>query len=289
MVKINVMVSFPPPKAHFLIPLSSGRRLLLRKGHDWRDSYLQSIVLPLLKGIVPPGVEQIASSKNAQAWKVRVEEGSFFVKFFKPRGIKDTLAFRSTRSRRAMQGDHLLSEHGFLTPTIIVQGDIVKRLRVFDNFIISQWIDDACTTYTYMRTFFVPPLSGEQLLKKRSIIAAAGKLIGRLHQRGIFHGDLRPGNVLIRESDKGMLFFLIDNERTKYFPSGIPFRLRIKNLVQICMIVMPQVTFTDRLRFFKAYMEENPELKPIAKRLIRKVFLKAKQRLAEKLPGIWER
>ncbi len=124
-------------------------------------------------------------------------------------------------------------------------------------------------------------------VKKRTFIQTIGQLIGRLHKQGIFHGDMRPGNILVKRSPKELLSYFIDNERNRYFPKGIPQRLREKNLIQINMTVLPAITFPDRLRFFKAYLNENPELKPYAKDLTRKIFLRTRERLQKRIPGIW--
>ncbi len=104
-----------------------------------------------------------------------------------------------------------------------------------------------------------------------------------MHKADIFHGDLRPGNILIEVLDDDFHFYFIDNERTRYFHDEIPSRLREKNLVQINTILMSQITFTDRLIFFKAYLDENPELKPVARKLIRKIFRKTKKKFRRKI------
>jgi len=268
------------------IKLSDGKKLLLTKGHGWKDSYYKEIILPFLNSKAPLNIGRVKSSHNARVWNIYGEGTSIFIKFFNYRGIRDKLFFRKSRARRAMEGDMILLQKGFLTPTLIAQGDLIKGFRVLENFLITQQIEESFDTYTYLKTFFKLPLFGEALQKKRNFIKAAGKLIGRMHKNGIFHGDLRLGNILVRVSDNDYLFYFIDNERTKYFPKGIPFRLREKNLVQINMILMPQITFSDRMRFFKAYLIENPELESIAKHLIRRICLKTKKRLSKKITGI---
>ena len=75
-----------------------------------------------------------------------------------------------------------------------------------------------------------------------------------MHKLGIFHGDLRAGNILLQHNDQRRCFFLIDNERTRQF-TAIPLRLIIKNLVQLNM-VQTGITNTDRMRFLKAYNEQ---------------------------------
>lgn len=269
------------------IQLTDDKKLLLTKGEGWRDSYLESIIVPFLNGEVPPNTEQINSSRNARIWKATAEESLLFVKHFSFRGIRDRLFLRRSRSRRAMEGGIILSERGFYTPVVIAQGDLIKGLRILDNFLITQWIA-GFNIYTYIKTFFKPPFVGEALQKKRNFITTIGRLIGQLHKKGIFHGDLRPGNILIRHSDGEPGFYFVDNERNRFFNRGIPERLREKNLVQINMILLPQITFTDRIRFFKAYLKENPELEPVARNWVRKVFLKTKKRLQKRVPMIWE-
>lgn len=271
------------------IKLSDGKKLLLTKGLGWKDSYFEEIILPFLNGKTPPNIERVKSSHNARVWNTCGEGTSIFIKFFNYRGVRDKLFFRKSRARRAMEGDMILLQKGFLTPTLIAQGDLIKGFRVLENFLITQWIEGSFNTYAYLKTFFKLPLFGDSLQKKRNFIKVAGHLIGRMHKNNIFHGDLRPGNILIKVSGNDHLFYFIDNERTKYFPQGIPSRLREKNLVQINMILMPHITFSDRMRFFKTYLIENPELESIAKHLIRRICVKTKKRLSKKISGIWEK
>ena len=266
--------------------LSDNRLLVLRKGKGWEDIYLNTLVLPMLNGKLPEGVEPAASSENARCWRVTSERGSLFVKFFSARGLKDSLPFRKTRSLRAMEGGEILLKNGFSTPMFIAQGELLRGLKTLENFIITRWLDGSLNTYHLLRSLFDPPLDRETLLRKRIFIKTLGQLIGRLHRKGIYHGDLRPGNILIGVLDDDFHFNFIDNERTRYFPEGIPLRLREKNLVQINMIVKPRITFTDRLRFFEAYLSENPEFLTDAKGLALKIASKTGERLFEKLPDI---
>lgn len=271
------------------IQLSDGKKLLLTKGQGWKDSYFEEIILPFLNGETPLNTERVKSSHNARVWNIYREGTSIFIKFFSYRGVKDKLFFRKSRARRAMEGDKILLQKGFLVPTLIAQGDLIKGLKVLESFLITQRIEGSFNIYAYLKTFFNLPLFGESLRKKHNFIKAGGQLIGRMHKNGIFHGDLRPGNILIKVSDDEYFFYFIDNERTKYFPKGIPSRLREKNLIQINMILMPHITLSDRMRFFKAYLIENPELESIAKRLIRRISLKTKKRLTKKISGIREK
>jgi serine/threonine protein kinase len=268
--------------------ISGGNKLLLAKGKGWRDSYLKTIILPFLNGNVPPDSNKIASSSSADCWIVSANGVSLFIKFFHPRRFTDRFhVVRKTRAGRAWEGGILLEERGFGTPELIAQGDVIKKLQIQKSFLITEYVTPSLRVTEYIKTPSETDQFPEYLTRKRKSLTALGSLIGRMHNAGIFHGDLRSGNILMKHPDNAPLFYFIDNERNRYFSKGIPSRLREKNLVQINMIVTPQLTFTDRLRFFEAYIAENPELKPRAKEWIRRIFIKTRRRLREKHPAIW--
>ena len=268
--------------------ITGGNKLLLEKGKGWRDSYLETIVLPFIHGDVPPDSSKIASSRTADCWIVSAGGVSLFIKFFHFRHVTDRFYMvRKTRARRAWEGSILLEKMGFRAPELIAQGDVIKKFQIQKSFLITEYLAPSIRVTEYMKTLAETDQSPEDLTRKRDCLTALGRLIGRLHNVGIFHGDLRSGNILIKQPDKVPLFYFIDNERNRYFSRGIPSRLREKNLVQINMIVTPQLTFSDRLRFFEAYIAENPELKPRAKDWIRRVFMKTRRRLWKKHPAIW--
>ncbi len=255
------------------------KKLLLRCGSNWDDSYFSNILLPFLDEMVPSNAEQVRSSQYTRAWKVYTNRDALFLKFFLFRGIKDKLLFfRKSRAKRDMEGGELLRQKGFNVPLLIAQGEIRKGFRIISNFLITEWVESV-NVYVYLKTFLNAPFSDKDLNRKRDFIKAFGAVIGRLHRNGIFHGDLRAGNILIVKKNDEPFFFFIDNERNKYFASGIPMRLRLKNLVQTRFIVTPYMTSTDRMRFLKAYLDENPGLKPKAKELIETIHKKTLKRL----------
>jgi tRNA A-37 threonylcarbamoyl transferase component Bud32 len=268
------------------VRLKNGCRLIWIKKNGSDGIYLDTLI-SLLNNEKTVNAVQVQSSNNSMAWKASISGDPIFIKFFNIRGFRDKLLFRKSRARRAMEGNIMLYEKGFLSPDIIAAGEIKKGYCISGGVLITEWIEGSLDVYKYFKTFFKSATS-EKLLKKRNLIKMAGQVIGKMHKTGIFHGDLRPGNILIRDDENRPLFYFIDNERTKYFHKGIPSRLREKNLAQINTMVMPQITFTDRMIFFKAYLDENPELKPAAEELARRIFKKTKKKLQRKIPFAWE-
>lgn len=262
-------------------------RLIWSKKSLPEDIYIDTLI-SLLNNDNTANATKIQSSSNTKAFQAFVLDELVFIKFFSIRGFRDRLFFRKSRASRAMEGTIRLLEKGFLSPDLIAAGEIKKNLMPEGSFLITEWLEGCRDVYRFFDEIFDAPFS-EYLQKKRDFIRAAGRLVGKMHKTGIFHGDLRVGNILLTGANDRPLFYFIDNERTKYFHKGIPSRLRKKNLVQVNMLIMPQITFTDRLRFFKAYLEENPELKPAEKELTRKIFMKTRERLQKKSPDIWRK
>ena len=266
------------------VRLKNGVKLICINKSGLEDIYLDTLV-SLLNNEKTLNAIQIASSNNSKAWKATISNEQVFIKFFNVRGIRDQLFFRKSRACRAMEGNRILFEKGFRSPDIIAAGDLKKVFFKGGSFLITKWIEDSLDMYMHIKAFFEPKIS-ERLIEKRNFIKIVGQLIGKMHKAGIFHGDLRPGNILVKVLHGDFHFYFIDNERTRYFPEGIPLRLREKNLVQINMMIKPQITFADRLRFFEAYLSENPEFLPDAKGLALKIASKTGERLFKKLPDI---
>ena len=202
----------------------------------------------------------------------------FYFKEFHDRGPMDKLRafFRDTRSRRAFHAGISLIKKGFLTPSPLLHGIEKHFCFPHRNFLITRAIEGE-RTYQYFTEKFPVPASAKTVAGKRLLIRAAGHEIGRLHHEGISHGDLRVGNILIHGEGNSAKFYFIDNERTRSYKI-IPMRKRLKNLVQLNMILLPQITRTDRLRFLEAYLKENPELIPDRKKMIRRIALITKKR-----------
>jgi tRNA A-37 threonylcarbamoyl transferase component Bud32 len=187
--------------------------------------------------------------------------------------------FRSSRAKRAFNATLMLQKNGFDAPVVV--GLFEQRTGPFcaGNLLLTEEIENS-KSMPQLLTDFCQKSAGDNSIRKRALIEAFGEIIGRMHAKGIFHGDLRLGNVLVVREERKWRFFFIDNERTKKF-YRLPPRLRLKNMVQINMF-RSGITNTDRLRFFKAYLQHNPAVANNRQGWALKILTKTSSRLRGK-------
>jgi len=188
--------------------------------------------------------------------------------------------FRPSRAKRAFNASLMLQKNGFDAPAVI--GLFERRLGPFytDNFLLTREIEKA-KSVPQLLTDICQNYDKNTSVHKRALIKAFAKTIGQMHAKGIFHGDLRLGNVLVVKEGQKRRFFFIDNERTKKF-YRFPVRLRLKNLVQINMLRSDTITNTDRMRFYKAYLKENPSIARKQNKWGKKIVTKTNRRSRRK-------
>lgn len=187
---------------------------------------------------------------------------------------------RASRARRAFKATLMLEKNGFEAPVVVAMGECKFSFLDRENFLATLEVEDAKQIYQFIPES-LENLTKEQLEGKRELIRTFGRTVGRLHASGIFHGDLKVVNVLARQEKSGWRFFFIDNERTRKF-RRLPAYLRLKNLVQVNMHRTDALTTTNRMRFFKSYLQENPLIARKGSEWVKKIITKTNWRLAKR-------
>jgi hypothetical protein len=215
-------------------------------------------------GIRGPFVK-VPSSKFANVFKSSLNFAGnthkIYLKFYLYRSVWDFVKhlIRPARGQRAYKAALMLAANGLKSPEIIAMG--TNRLGPFctKNFLITKSLEGAGPSWQYIKGDKENARGRlDDTYQRAMLLRKLGETVGKMHAKGIFHGDLRSGNVFVKKIDGKWEFFLLDNERTKKY-TRIRKRLRLKNLVQINMFE-DGLSKRDRMRFFKAYLNENPAL-----------------------------
>jgi tRNA A-37 threonylcarbamoyl transferase component Bud32 len=221
----------------------------------------------------------VGCSAFARVYSFEFEGELYFYKTYLSRNVFEPFKnfFRGNRALRALKGGCLLIKNGFNAPKCVVVGK--KGGYIFN---VTEAIKEGKDLISFVAEEFPDGMNRNKTREKRNLCKLLGKEIGKLHATGIIHGDLRWGNVIIvKRSEKPMQIWFLDNERTVGY-SSISEKMRIVNLVQMNMIFSPMITSTDRMRFYKAYLAENPCLISQKRNLARKVLQKTIVRFARK-------
>ena len=201
---------------------------------------------------------RVASSRNARVYQAFMQVQDIvmevFVKHYLFRSRFDQLkhVFRSSRGRRALEATLMLRHNGFYAPKPVLLME--KRSGPFkaSSLFISEKVLGATSLKHLLQSLSLEN-SARALGRKRSLIRDFGRTVGRMHARGIVHGDTRLSNVLVQEKDGNFFFWFIDNESTRQLPV-LTARTACKNLDQIN--IRAKVSNADRMRFFSEYCRE---------------------------------
>ncbi len=153
--------------------------------------------------------------------------------------------------KRLLEGGQELSGKGFLTAPVLAYGDYRRFGIVQYSFLATLELENTLLLLEYISRNFSYPLTNIKLQAKRHFIKLFALKIKEMHGNNIYHSDLRANNILVRDEGGKIDLFFIDHDKPNY---NLENRKRmVKNLFQLNKISCPEITRTDRMRFFEAY------------------------------------
>ncbi|HSK29205.1 MAG TPA: lipopolysaccharide kinase InaA family protein, partial [Candidatus Limnocylindria bacterium] len=208
----------------------------------------------------------------------------------KPVYIKqhNALSFRSrlgavigaSPSQRALSGAAVLLREGFATAQPIAAVEQRYRGVLIKSFYLSEAIERAKTIAEYWCEELRPLQGHEGRLKRRAFLRALAHLFKSLHEKRIYHNDLKASNILAHDpgpTNRGM-FSLIDLQgaRKCCFLSR---RRRFKNLAQLNRTLGADLSRTEKLFFMKAYWGDQNSGRRERKRVVRTILKETSRQL----------
>jgi tRNA A-37 threonylcarbamoyl transferase component Bud32 len=119
------------------------------------------------------------------------------------------------------------------------RGIPTPRLLATDGArVAGRWIEGALPLWEHLKAVGV----------SRGLLHRLAGILRRMHERGVYHRDLKANNVLVRGDE----IWVIDLDRVDLMRE-VPREGRVWNLAQLNAAVGPPATRSDRLRFFLAY------------------------------------
>lgn len=131
-----------------------------------------------------------------------------------------------------------LREHGLGTPKPLAAFEKREKSLVSGNVYVSESLGETISLRDVLRK------SGEKPLSLR-LIKKAGYYVKRMHDAGIFHGDLTLANFLIKNGEEE--FYLIDLNRSRPKKRKLNFLERVEDIAKM------DFTEEEFSTFLKAY------------------------------------
>lgn len=237
---------------------------------------MHQCALQLADQQLPPGWELVQSSAFARV-ACNLQRGIYFKQFLPRSPLESVKALvRGSRATRARENGEAMLRAGIDAPANLAWG----KLPGGSQYLFSRAAPGDDVTHWLRVT--LGERSAEQLRIRRQLLRALGTCIGRVHATGFIHGDLRPGNILADLRGERFHFTLIDNERTvQYTPP--PGKLLLKNLMQLNMLPLAELSRADRMRFFCEWRQQMRELSDVETELLaREAYQWAMRRLDAK-------
>jgi Lipopolysaccharide kinase (Kdo/WaaP) family len=163
--------------------------------------------------------------------------------------------FQSSGAVRSLRGAVILSESGIPTVRPLAAVDSRSWGMLNGSFFLSEEIANGKTADAYWREELLTMKGKEGIRRRKRFVGAIGELFRSLHQRGVYHNDLKDANILVRPDFSGSAeqFYLLDLEGIRRYQK-LNRRRQIKNLVQINRTLGKYLRVTDKLRFLESYL-----------------------------------
>lgn len=181
--------------------------------------------------------------------------------------------FCASPALRSLSGAAAVLQEGYATARPIAAVEHRRRGVLIRSFYLAEEIAGAKTIADYWREDLLSLKGIDGHLKRRAVLRTLACLFKSLHEKRIYHNDLKASNILARDrgSTTKEMYSLIDLQglRKCFYLSK---RRRIKNLAQINRTLGNHLTTTEKLSFIKAYIGDEISDRRYARHLIRSIL-----------------
>jgi tRNA A-37 threonylcarbamoyl transferase component Bud32 len=151
-------------------------------------------------------------------------------------------------------------------PTVTALGTGSRGLGPGPSYLLTRSLQNTEPLSTFIETALPVFSAARRAVLGQRLARELGKLVARMHEAGIFHADLHPGNLLIRLGDGDVVgLFVIDLHDIR-LGRPLGWRAARRNLIILNRWFVLRANRSDRVRFFRAYCAERAALAAAAGR-----------------------
>jgi serine/threonine protein kinase len=208
-----------------------------------------------------PGCEVIKDQKKIKVARIKIriqgELKTVYVKRYNAFSWRYRLVswFQSSGAVRSLKGAALLAESGIPTAHCLAALEARSWGMLQKSFFISEEIPGGKTADAYWQEELLTLEGTAGMCGRRRFLQKIGALFNTLHEKDIYHNDLKDANILVCRDSRGdgEHFYLLDLEGIRRYRK-LNRRRRIKNLVQLHRTLGRYLRRPDKLRFLASYL-----------------------------------
>jgi tRNA A-37 threonylcarbamoyl transferase component Bud32 len=229
----------------------------------------------VLKNTPKEIVSVVTINHDGKELKVLVKESKY-------QGLLSRLRYilYKSRARRYWFAARGLKVRGIATTGALALIEKRKLSIPSQNILLTEFINHSFELNDYVLKNFKKTLSPSEVFKKMQFVKEFAHKLRDLHEKGIYHADLKSNNILVKEKEEGgWTFYFVDLDRVT-FKHQLSFRQRSNNLAQINASIADCIGLSDRLRFFRTYSCGTPVIKQ-RKRYYRRILEISRKKITQ--------
>jgi serine/threonine protein kinase len=158
--------------------------------------------------------------------------------------------FNRSGAVRSLQGAAILKCAGISTATPVAAVESRQFGMVMKSFYVSEEVIGGMTTDKYWHSIMN---DSKRDGWRRRFLERLASIFQMLHDRGVYHNDLKDANILVVPDEDKLSFYLLDLEGVRLYPN-LNHSRRVKNLVQLNRTLGRVTRRADKLYFLKVYL-----------------------------------
>jgi serine/threonine protein kinase len=159
--------------------------------------------------------------------------------------------FRNSKGLRAWVAGNGLKVRGVASPGVMAYAEKGKGFGIEEGFLLMEASEKGEEMDRYLFRGFSTPR------RKRLFIAAFARWLSGLHDKEIFHRDMKACNIYVSEEGDDWRFELLDLEDIR-LDKRVKAKEVFRSLLQLNTSVPRSITRADRMRFYEAYCRRRP-------------------------------
>lgn len=157
---------------------------------------------------------------------------------------------RGSRARRTIEGARVLRHAGFAYPKLLAAFEQRRRGSIIATYVLVEYLRRPKVLSRFALA------DGRDFHWRRMISTRLAQEIRRLHCAGCYTRDLQETNLMLEMQDSTPKIYFTDLEDFRRL-SLVPWRFRVRNLVQLDRSIGRFVSRAHRLRFLHSYLGDN--------------------------------